>query len=166
MARRKPNRNKQKPQRKTRPLKIKPPRHDAQWAFGWIDHSVLLDLQRCPVLRGVRWSGNLREPNASKVAETGAETGWKSGSTSGPCYQCPCLRMGRVTRTYPLGCREGFSYGGRLSRCGGLAWAMGATYRGQNSALCGPRASSVCRCLSRQFSQGASVVLCRPTTRL
>ena len=122
----KPNRNKQKPQRKRGPKYNHP--GTTRNGFGWIDHSVLLDLQRCPVCGGVRWSGNLREPKRQQVAELVPKL-VEVWEYERPLYQCPACGW-QGYQDLPLGCREGFSYGGRLSSVvgwlgygGNLSWS-------------------------------------------
>ena len=76
--------------------------------FGWIDHSVLLDLQRCPVCGGVRWSGNLRGTQRPAGGRTGAENLVEVWSTSGPCINV-LPADGRVTRTYRSDAERGLA---------------------------------------------------------
>ena len=101
-----------------------------------------------------RWRGNLREPSASRWPN------WCRISSRGeyehPLYRCPaCGWQGYAE--LPLGCREGFSYGGRLSSV--VGWlGYGGNLSWSKTALCGRehlRYSDV----SGQPSEATSMVL-------
>lgn len=81
----KPNRNKQKPQRKRGPKYNHPGR--TRNGFGWSDPSVLLDMQRCPVCGGEverQPQGTQRQQVAERVPKR-VEV-WEYER---PRYQCP-----------------------------------------------------------------------------
>ena len=121
----KPNRDKRKPQRKRGPKYSHPGK--TRNGFGWIDHSVLLDVKTCPICGGAverQAQGTKRQQVAELVPDL-VEV-WEYER---PLYQCPaCGWQGYAD--LPLGCREGFSYGGRLSSVvgwlgygGNLSWS-------------------------------------------
>jgi hypothetical protein len=121
----KPNRDKRKPQRKRGPKYNHPGK--TRNGFGWIDHSVLLDVKTCPICGGAverQAQGTKRQQVAELVPDL-VEV-WEYER---PLYQCPaCGWQGYAN--LPLGCREGFSYGGRLSSVvgwlgygGNLSWS-------------------------------------------
>ena len=121
----KPNRDQQKPQRKRGPKYNHP--GTTRNGFGWIDHAVLLEVQRCPVCGGEverQPQGTKRQPVAELVPQL-VEV-WEYER---PRYRCPACEW-QGYPDLPLGCREGFSDGGRLSRVvgwlgygGNLSWS-------------------------------------------
>jgi transposase len=121
----KPNRDQQKPQRKRGPKY----NHSGTTrnGFGWINHAELLDVQNCPICGGAverQPQGTQRQQVAELVPEL-VEV-WEYER---PLYRCPACGW-QGYQDLPLGCREGFSYGGRLSSVvgwlgygGNLSWS-------------------------------------------
>jgi transposase len=106
----KPNRDQQKPQRKRGPKYNHP--GTTRNGFGWINHAELLDVQNCPICGGAverQPQGTQRQQVAELVPEL-VEV-WEYER---PLYRCPACGW-QGYQDLPLGCREGFSYGGRLS---------------------------------------------------
>jgi transposase len=121
----KPNRDQQKPQRKRGPKYNHP--GTTRNGFGWINHAELLDVQNCPICGGAverQPQGTQRQQVAELVPEL-VEV-WEYER---PLYRCPACGW-QGYQDLPLGCREGFSYGGRLSSVvgwlgygGNLSWS-------------------------------------------
>lgn len=121
----KANRSQTKPKRKRGPKYNHPghPRND----LGWVDHSVLLEVCQCPGCgaRVEHQEGGVRHQAVAELVPQLVAV-WEYER---PLYRCSQCRW-QGDADLALGCKEGFSYGARLSSVigwlgygGNLSWS-------------------------------------------
>lgn len=96
--------------------------------FGFVDRSVKLELERCPVCGGDLRAVSSRPVKREQIAELLPKL-VEVVEYERPAYDCPDCGWSGIS-SLPPGCKEGFSYGGMLSALvgwlgygGNLSWS-------------------------------------------